>query len=274
MNYQKIIILLLLIVLLVEVLLLISYLKNKKKVEHYEIFDDIKKLLNEKDIKRLVSKTEEAINYLKRNPKDAIGSLFKTPENKPLPEVANFIMKYSNYTVVNIDVCKTPVVSTVKLLMNVLSGGELQLRMEEKNIPDLFHLFMNITLLNFENGDMVQFRIEKDEVVKISKIKENQISDCLHVNLNKEIKFADFMNNAIIIHPKLCRSPFWIYDSAKGNCQIFVQSFIYGNNLDTDELEIFINQNAEQLLEGLGFAKNTSKTLTDLYANLKQFVYL
>ena len=274
MNYQQIIILLLLIVLLVEVLLLISYLKNKKKVEHYGIFDDIKKLLNEKDIKRLASKTEEAIDYLKRNPKDAIGSLFKTPENKPLPEVANFIIKYSNYTVVNIDVCKTPVVSTVKLLMNVLSGGELQSRMEEKNIPDLFHLFMNITLLNFENGDMVQFRMEKDEVVKISNIRENEVSDCLHVNLKKEIKFGDFVNNAINIHPQICSSPFWIYDSAKGNCQIFVQSFIFGNDLDTNELDLFINQNAEELLEGLGLAKNTGRKMTDLYANLKQFVYL
>jgi hypothetical protein len=274
MNYQQMFILLLLLIQIILLIIIIKYLKTEIKVEQYGIIDDIKKLINEKDIKRLTSKTEEAIDYLKRNPKDAIGSLFKTPENKPLPEVANFIMKYSNYTVVNIDVCKTPVVSTIKLLMNVLSGGELQSRMKEKNIPELFHLFMNITLLNFENGDMVQFRIEKDEVVKINKIRENQVANCLHVNLNKEIKFIDFINNAIKIHPQLCKSPFWIYDSAKANCQIFVQSFIYGNDLDTDELEIFINQNAEKLLEGLGLAKNVSRKITDLYANLKQFIYL
>ena len=273
MHPQQIIILLLLLLLIV-VVLIIYYLKNENKTEHYGIFDDIKQLLNEKDIKRLTSKTEEAIDYLKRNPKGAISSIFKTPETKPLPKVSNFINKYSNYVVVNIDVCKKPVISTVKLLMNLLSAGRLESRMNEKNIPDLFHLFMNITLLNFANRDMVQFRLEKDEVVKISKLSENQVADCLHVNLNKEIKFSDFMNNAINIHPTLCKSPFWIYDSAKSNCQIFVQSFMYGNNLDTDELETFINQKAEELLEGLGLAKSTSRKLTDLYANLKQFVYL
>jgi len=262
------------IILVILCILIIIQKNNYNKVEKYGIFDDIKKLINEKDIQRLSSKTEQAIKYLKRNPKDAVSSLFKTPENKPLPEVANFIIKYGNYNVVNIDVCKTPVVSTVKLLMNVLSGGKLESRMKKRNIPDLFHLFMNITLLNFETGDMIQFRLEKDEVVKINNIRENQIADCLHVNLKKEIKFVDFINNAINIHPQLCNSPFWIYDSAKSNCQIFVQSFMYGNELDTDELEIFINQKAEELLEGLGFAKNTSRKLTDLYANLKQFVYL
>lgn len=274
MDNNQTIILVLFIILVILCILIIIQKNNYNKVEQYSILDDIKKLINEKDIKRLTGKTEEAIDYLKRKPKDAIGSLFKTPENKPLPEVANFINKYTNYTVVNIDVCKTPVVSTVKLLMNILSGGELESRMKKRNIPDLFHLFMNITLLNFETGDMVQFRIEKDEVVKINKIRENEIANCLHVNLKKEITFRDFINNAINIHPQLCNSPFWIYDSAKGNCQLFVQSFIYGNDLDTDEMEIFVNQKADELLEGLGFAKNTSRKLTDLYANLKQFIYL
>ncbi len=269
-NFVKIEIFLLLLLLFI----VYKYIQILKNNEYYSFLDEIKKLVNEKDLKRLQNKTDEAIDYLKRDPKSAILSVFKTPENKPLPDIANFIVKYSNYIVVNIDVCKTPVVKTIKLLMNILSAGTLFERMKQTGIPDLFHLFMNITLLDFKTNDMVQFRIEKDEVVKIENIRQNQIADCLDVNLKKEIKFGDFINNAIKIHPELCSSPFWIYDSAKSNCQIFVQSFIYGNDLNTNELELFINQNAQKLLEGLGLAKDVSRKITDLYANLKQFVYL
>ena len=271
-TYEKVI-LLLLILLIIQIVYII-YTNNKNKKETFDIIEKLKNFLIKQDIDRLILKTREAIEYLKRDPNAAIGSLFKLPENKPLPEVEYFISKYSNYTVVNIDICKTPVITTIRLLMNLLTFGELETRMQERNIPDLFHLFMNITLINFSTGDMVQFRIEKDEVVKISPIRENQIADCLHVNLNREITFKEFMTNAIIFHPEICNSPFWIYDSSKGNCQIFVQSFMYGNNLNTSDLEYFYNQNAQQLLENLGFAKEISKKITDFYANIIQFIYL
>lgn len=261
-------------ILSILIIILLIVLYTQKQNEAF-IFDTLNKLLNNEDIQRLTKKTKNALSYLERDPKAAIGSLFKKPENKPLPEVANFIMKYANYYVVDISVCKTPVVETIKTLMNILSGGELSQRVKQKGIPDLFHLFMNVTLMNFNTGHTVQITMEKDEVVKIVPMRSR--GDCLHVNIDKEITFADFVNNAIKIHPQMCSAPFWIYDSADSNCQVFVEDFILGNYEDVyfkQDLVSFVNQGSQELLEGLGLAKGVSRKITDLYANLKQFVYL
>jgi len=230
------------------------------------LFDDI-------DIIKLIEKATEAIDYLSRDSKGAVGSLFKHPENKPIAKVVNFIERYGNYTVVNIDVCREPVKEGIQIMMNLMSGGVLSKRMKENGIPNIFHLFMNMTIMNFDTGDMVQFCIEKNDIVEIKSIKEINTMQCIHINLDKEIIFKDFINNAVVIHPKLCKSPFWVYDSATNNCQIFVLSLLEGNNLSTIEAIDFIDQDANQLLQGLGFAKDVSRKITDMAANVRQFIY-
>jgi hypothetical protein len=264
MNTSRYSILILLLVLFILSIVLLL-LKNK---EGYN-----RGLLDNIDLNRLINKANEAADYLKRNPQGAISSVFKHPENKPIKEVAEFIVKYAKYNVVNIEVCREPVKEGVQIMMNLLSGGRLTDRMKEQGIPSIFHLFLNVTIMNFNTGDMVQFCIEKNDVVEIKPLRDKSNMQCKHVNLKNEITFGKFMNDAINIHPKLCKSPFWTYDASNNNCQIFVLSLLEGSDLATFEIIDFIDQDAEQMLQGLGFAKDVSRKLTDLAANFRQFIY-
>ena len=250
-------------ILLVLLLLLISYKIYILIYEEYGFFDDLSNL--GKKATFIGEKLYDAQSQFFQNPKKAILSTIRKPPNKPVIEVANFVMKYANYQVVNIDVCREPVVKLIKDFMNALSNNQITQRMKHKNIEDLFHLYANITLLG-PNKDIIQFTIEKNEVVDI-KIPAKNKGECRHVNLYSNIKFADFINKGIQMNPDY----FWIYNPAEYNCQVFINNLLEGNGLLTDDLLAFVNQNANELLDGLGFTKEVAKRITNLASNLKHY---
>lgn len=189
---------------------------------------------------------------------------FKGIRKGPSPKVRDFLKEKGNLTIVKMYVCRTPIYSAIEYVMNLITLGEFQRNKAKLNYDKLFHLFIVVLLQNGEH-----YRIEKNEVVVIEKIKYNDINnaECIDIPIKKSITTKQLLSNA----ENYQGSDFWLYDARDNNCQVFVLSCLVGSGLGTSQDYKFIKQDASQLLSGT--SHKISRIITDLAARFDILKY-
>lgn len=185
-------------------------------------------------------------------PLDALNSFNKSNQrlNYP-PSMRKNMEKYGNQKIVNIQVGRKPIQSTIEKALSLFTLGNIEQEKKELHYDYLYHLFL---ILYLENGK--KLKLEKNQVISLTEDIVNA-SDIREVKLNKTITLNQFIENG----RKLQGSAYFTYDVVNNNCQKFVIANLKANGLLTDDLRTFIEQDIKKLVPG--FLNKVSNAVTD-----------
>lgn len=175
---------------------------------------------------------------------DAIQRFFSGPrKDKAPPSVRKIIESEGSQKIVQMAVCREPIMSVIQKIVDFFSI--------KKTYDQLFHLY---ALVKLQNGKT--YRIEKNEVIKISPSAKEIDKDCQRVSGNFPTLGELFING----EKKVGTERFFQYDGVKYNCQDFILALLQGSKLGDQQLYNFIKQDAEDILPSIletGFRKVT-----------------
>ena len=170
---------------------------------------------------------------------DLVNKILPTRQQFP-PKVRALIQKYKDYQITSIVICRNPIQSYVTGFLNLLSGGNLDQELKKANYDDLYHLFMIVGLVGG-----TKILVEKNEVVNMQVVTNKEAKDMLAVPINKKITFGELIDNAV----KTVGPSIYLYDHINNNCQIFLRNILQANRLLTPEINNFIMQDVEKILQ-------------------------
>ena len=185
----------------------------------------------------------------------------------PSPQIRDFISQYGSYDIVFMNVCRHPIQEYIFNAINILTLGKAKENMKELHYDKLFHLYLLISLE--KNDNVINIKLEKNEVVQIHKITQTHDSDCKIVNISMtdKINFTTFLNNGIQKQGK----SFWLYDAISNNCQVFIMTLLTANKLGNSEIYTFVKQDVSTLLSSP--IKKAFRFITDLAARFDFIKY-
>jgi hypothetical protein len=173
------------------------------------------------------------------------------------PSVREFIKTNKDEHINRIVLYKQPVQSFVTLVGDLVSLGQLNKLVKDLNYDKIVHTFM----ICHTTSNKYMF-IEKNQVANmhltdLSYVQSLANEPQLEVDMGgRVIKFDQFIDNA----KKGLGDNLWLYTPEKYNCQNFIYSLLYYNNiLDPNEHE-FLVQNAGYIWNGL--QKSTQELAT------------
>lgn len=173
------------------------------------------------------------------------------------PKARDILQKYGNEIITKIDIKRSPVPSVLTGVLNALSLGKFNKRIERSDFDKLFHLYIVV------NNKIL---IEKNEVINIEMYNgdrpktETQILTNIPPNLT--------INQLLENTKRFMGSKFFTYSSSSNNCQDFILSLLKSDNLGNESTYNFVKQNTEQLFNKLGYLKTIANATTDLGANI------
>ena len=86
----------------------------------------------------------------------------------------------------------------------------------------------------------------------------------------RAIGFNDFLNNAI---NKTSQERFFVYDSKRANCQIWISDLLTHNGLMSSSINSWVSQNMESVFKGLGFLETVNRGITDVASHADTLLY-
>ncbi len=204
-------------------------------------------------------------------------------ENYP-PEARDTLARYGNGDVYDLKIIREPIQSYIDKALQVITLGRWKQAKETMNYDNLFHLSM-IAYLAMPNGDKAQIKIEKNEVINITDrfaLKAQGISSgisqhgsgqdarIINVPVPCCITLQEMMDKA----SNATGPAFFKYDAFNNNCQMFIANILRANGLLTPEVNAFVVQDAESLLQQLPkYTRPFASTITNLagFANKLMF---
>ena len=171
-------------------------------------------------------------------------------------EIKNLLEKHGSARITKIQVCREPVQKAVTSILNALSLGKFNKNKEKLGYDQVFHLYMYMQL-----SDGYSFRIEKNEVVKLTKSNGSKEGECQPVYLNStsKVTLGELFDKSIKKH-----KDFWLYSAYSNNCQKFIYDLLNDSGLSNPALNKFIKQDADKLFENL---PEYTKTVADISTN-------
>lgn len=190
------------------------------------------------------------------------GIFTRDPTINP-PPVRKILEQIGNEKVESLQLVRTPLSKISRFLLNIASFGQLESKLKESNIDDLFHLSL------FINGKYV---LEKNEVIKLNRnpneVKEN--SQTLVVPVSSNLTINEMVENT----RKRMGSNYAPYDAVTNNCSIFISNILSANGLMTDNAETFLNQKTIELFEKFpSISEKIVKFATDIGASVDKALY-
>ncbi len=181
------------------------------------------------------------------------------------PDVRRFLEKYGDSKIGSAIVCRKPVQSTLKSVINAVTFGGLNKAMKKLHYDDIFHLYMYFDIIT-SSGERSTWRVEKNQVLSLKRSSRDVATlgpggDC------KPVAFGGrgvTPNKLFVDAEKKRGSMLYTYDAVKANCQDFILSLLEPQGLLTPELNQFIKQDAESLVPK--YMRSPSRALTDIAA--------
>lgn len=177
------------------------------------------------------------------------GFFLRDPTKSP-PQVLKLLSKIGSEEVKSVKLIRTPLSASTRFLLNIASFGQLNQKLKEANIDQLFHLSMLI------NG---KYELEKNEVIKMqinpNAVKSN--SETLDVPITQYLTIQQVMNNT----KEQMGNKYGPYDGKYNNCSVFLSNVLSANGLENFQTEKFINQKTVDLFNSF---PNLTKIITDL----------
>lgn len=194
---------------------------------------------------------------------DRIKYVFSNREQRT-PRLNNLLKQYGNNKIVKVKVVRTPIDSTIKKIVNILSLGSISENQKKLNYDDVYHLFLSFEL---DNGK--SFRLDKNSTVQMVEADYNISGESMNVNLT-DITLGKLFDN---IESKVNMNRIYIYNAISQNCQVFITDLLRSSGLLTSELSQFINQRADLLLKDSKYIGDISEKITGLDSILKAIIF-
>lgn len=167
---------------------------------------------------------------------DGNGILLRDPGKLP-PSARKQLEKVGNEKITKIVAVRTPLSSTTKTFLNIISLGQFE-KISKQYFDELFHLAFWIN---------DKYNLEKNEVISFgtkNPIKSN--SETQTITINKDITFNELMENT---RKYMGDNNFTSYNAEKNNCQNFLVSILNANGIGTDSEKKWIKQDTEQVFK-------------------------
>lgn len=182
------------------------------------------------------------------------------------PAVRELIKKYGNKLIKSITIDRTPVVKALQSILNFVSGGDFNKRLETMPYDQIFHLRIDIT---FDDGSVLA--VEKNEVINMyEKPIKKEGGEQKQIDYVPEGTTLDGMlEEAKNIQGK----KYFEYSAYDNNCQDFIMALLKGSNIGTQEDYDFIKQDSKSLFKGDPALRKFANTLTDIGGKANEIIF-
>lgn len=156
------------------------------------------------------------------------------------PKSRTLLQGITNETITSLECVRTPIESYIDNVLNTLSFGKWKQAVKQTGYDRLFHLslFINKTYV-FHKIEVLTLVADKSIIKSNSEVKSVGLPS-VPITIGQLIqKTKDFMGD----------QKFTSYDPVANNCQDLVLSVLKANNLNTQELEAFVKQDAVKIFE-------------------------
>jgi hypothetical protein len=190
------------------------------------------------------------------------GIFTRDPSINP-PAVRKILSQIGNEKVESLQLVRTPLSKISRFLLNIASFGQLENKLKETDIDDLFHLSL------FINGKYV---LEKNEVIKLTRnpneVKEN--SETLVVPVSSNLTINEMIENT----QRQMGDRYGPYNAVDNNCSVFLLNVLSANNLSTENSDVFLNQKTIELFNKFpSISEKLVKFGTDVGAVVDKALY-
>ena len=179
------------------------------------------------------------------------------------PPVRKILQSIGNEKVESLQLIRTPLSKISRFLLNIASLGQLESKLKETNIDNLFHLSLLI------NG---KYELDKQDVIKLIR-NQNAIksdSETLVVPVSSNITINELLQNT----QRQMGQNYAPYDAVNNNCSIFISNVLSSNGISTDNSDTFLNQKTIELFSKFpSITEKLVKLGTDLGAVVDKAIY-
>jgi hypothetical protein len=188
--------------------------------------------------------------------------LTRDPSINP-PPVRKILQSIGSEKVESLQLIRTPLSKISRFLLNIASLGQVERKLKETNIDQLFHLSLLI------NG---KYELDKQDVIKLIRnpnaVKSD--SETLIVPVSSNITINELLQNT----QNQMGDRYAPYDAVNNNCSIFISNVLSSNGLSTDNSDIFLNQKTIELFSKFpSITEKLVKLSTDLGAVVDKAIY-
>lgn len=154
-----------------------------------------------------------------------------------------------------IDIARTPLSTGLKVVLNLISLGNFQKRLNQLPYDKLYHLAL---ILTTSKG---KFVLEKNELINMKKFTSN--------SKNTEIKTISSIPKGLTANIILAKTKqnmggkFLSYSGYDNNCQTFAYSALISNGLGDSETKQFVLQDTQHLFKNDSRFRKILNTITD-----------
>jgi hypothetical protein len=177
------------------------------------------------------------------------------------PSVRAWLEKFGDEEVVELKICRRPIMSMIEKMANLLSNGQLDKNKEKLSYDKLMHLFMLIELVPDDSGVPRVYLVEKNQVVRIEKAKWETDAEEMKFQVSSEFTMNKRFAKA---EQTVGTARLFVYDAKKANCQYFIKWLLQGTSGWNASVEKFVMQDIEKALEGMGILEKAAKVVTDV----------
>ncbi len=190
------------------------------------------------------------------------GIFTRDPNINP-PPVRKILQSIGDERIESLQLVRTPLSKISRFLLNIASFGQLENKLKETNIDDLFHLSL------FINGKYV---LEKNETIKLTRnpneVKDN--SQTLVIPVSSNLTINELIENT----RQQMGDRYAPYDAVTNNCSVFISNVLSANGLMTDNAETFLNQKTIELFQKFpSISSKIVKFATDVAASVDKAIY-
>jgi hypothetical protein len=184
-----------------------------------------------------------------------ISTVLKGRNDYP-PKVRPFIEKYGNKIIKNIFIVRAPIMPVINKILNVISFGEFQSKLDAEPYDDLFHLKMD---LYFTDG--TKLSVEKNEAINMyEKDMVREGSQEYPVNVPRPITLNELLEKG----QASMGSNWFPYDAVSNNCQDFISAILVSNGLASPKSLAFVKQDVSRIFEENSFLKKVVSTISTI----------
>ena len=197
-----------------------------------------------------MNKVSNLIKFYNRPTKNIIKDLTNGYSNYPF-SFREMLKSHGNKIITSIIIVRSPISNILYQILNNITSGQLEERLNDYNYDQLFHL--KVIINN-------KYSIEKESTIKFTlnnSIKSN--SETMEVlNIPYNLTISKLCENCL----NLMGNRMFSYNAKNNNCQVFIKNLLeasgmYGN-------ENFIMQDIKQIFKGFTGTRKIMNTVTDI----------
>ena len=216
-------------------------------------------------VKPVISDAQKGFLNASENIKDYAKTVIQGRNDYP-PAVRDLIKKFGDKTVKSIVIDRTPVVQALQSVLNFVSGGKFNERLEQMPYDKIFHLRIDITFT-----DDSKLAVEKNEVINMytnPKLKEGGQQKPIS-NIPTGLTLNYMLEKAKEIQGK----KYFDYSAYNNNCQDFIMALLKGSGIGTQEDYDFVKQESKALFKNDPFLRKFANTVTDIGGKANEIMF-